>query len=120
MSSIKGVLEELNCTPDIKGSAVVMQDGIMVASALESRIPDDVVAGLVSFLVSTTRRSLKEGGLGEFSRFVMNSTHGKVIVVDVGEGFLVAITDQFAKLESCMDGVQEAALRLRRMARISI
>jgi predicted regulator of Ras-like GTPase activity (Roadblock/LC7/MglB family) len=54
-------------------------DGIVVASALSAALNSDVVAGLASFLITTTRRSLQEGNLGKFKRFVIQATNGKLL-----------------------------------------
>lgn len=120
MSEIQTILSNLNEVDGVMGSALLTKDGIMVASLLGKGFLDDVVAGLSSFLISTTSRSLGEAGMGSFSRFVLHSTHGKVILVDAGDAVLVVMTNQFAPLPSCMQSVQESAVELRRVARIQL
>ena len=120
MTSIQDILHDLGRAPGIKGTAVVTADGIMVASTLGLEFRDDVVAGLISFLVSTIRRALQEATMGAFTRFLMSATHGKVILTDIGEAFLVVVTDQFADLDLCTRDVQECALRLRKLVKIQI
>lgn len=120
MTSIQDILEDLGHAPGVKGTAVVTADGIMVASTLGLEFRDDVVAGLISFLVSTVRRSLQEATMGAFTRFVLNATHGKVVLTDLGEAFLVVVTDQFAEVEACLRDIQESAVRLRRLVKIHV
>ena len=121
MSEINEILGELHEVSGVKGTAVLTTDGMTVASTLGEEFLSDVVAGLSSFLVSTTRRTLVDAGLGEqFTRFVMNATHGKVILLDLGEAFLVVITNQFTHLQNCLAEVQEAASKIRRVARIQM
>jgi predicted regulator of Ras-like GTPase activity (Roadblock/LC7/MglB family) len=119
MTAIQDVLEELNRIGGVRGSALVTADGIMVASALRDKSADDVVAGLASFLIATTRRTLEESQLGRFSRFVLTATHGKLVLLDLGDSFLVVLTDQFARLDQCLQEVQEAARQIRRLAQIA-
>ncbi|MCZ6726407.1 MAG: roadblock/LC7 domain-containing protein, partial [Acidobacteria bacterium] len=90
------------------------------ASSFNDAERDDLVAGLTSFLTSTMRRVLQEGGMPTFSRFTMHSTHGKVVLLELGESFLVVLTDQFGRLDACIPDIQESAHQLRRQARISL
>ncbi len=117
MTTIKDILAELASVSGICGTALVTSDGMMVESVLRRRFADDVVAGLASFLVSTTRRAV--GKAGRLDRFTVHSTNGKLVLTDVGEAFLVAIADQFADLDPMMVEIDEAARRLRRIATIN-
>ena len=119
MATIQDILMDLSQTPGIKGCVVITADGIMVASSLDDPERDDLIAGLTSFLTSTMRRVLQEGGMSTFSRFTMHSTHGKVVVIELGEAFLVVLTDQFGKIEACLPDIQETTHQLRRLSRIS-
>lgn len=119
-NEIPGILSALNKVNGVVGSAVLTNDGIVVASQLGQGFLDDVVAGLSSFLISTTRRSLQEAGMGQFDRFVLNATHGKVVLVDIGEAFLIVLTNQFASLKHCVGAIQEAASDLRRVSKIDV
>ena len=57
MNAIHECLVELRRCPGVQGSAVATADGIVVQSDLGSRYNEDAVAGLASFLISTTRRA---------------------------------------------------------------
>ena len=115
---IEELLEKLNQAPGIKGSAVMTADGIMVKSALTDKAAQEVVAGLISFLLATTRRALAEGGLAPFRRFTMHCTHGKVVLYDLGESCLVAVADQFTALDECLPTVEETARALKKAMQI--
>ncbi len=110
------MLTELSAVSGVRGTAVVTPDGIMVASSLHGRFDEDVVAGLASFLIATTNRSMSdEGG---FERFVMHSTHGKVVLNDLGESFLVTITDQFVTIDPLLAEIDDCSRRLRRATKL--
>jgi hypothetical protein len=117
-NEIPDILVALNKVNGVVGSAVLTNDGMVVASLLGQGFLDDVVAGLSSFLISTTRRSLQEAGMGQFNRFVLNATHGKVVLVDIGAAFLIVLTSQFASLKHCIDAIGESAAALRRVSKI--
>jgi predicted regulator of Ras-like GTPase activity (Roadblock/LC7/MglB family) len=118
--AIQEILDGLREVPGIKGAALVTPDGIIIASSLSVTLNSEVVAGLASFLITTTRRSLREGGLGAFHRFVLQATNGKILLLDLGDSFLVVHTDQFARLESSRLEVEEAAAEIRRASRVNV
>ncbi len=117
MSAIQELLDELNLRDGVRGSALATADGIMVASALQDRFQEDVVSGLASFLVWTTRRAMGDGDV-RLDRFVMHATHGKLVIVDIGEAFLVVISDQFAPMDVLLVDIDETARLLRRKVRL--
>ena len=117
MTGIQELLDELNLRDGVFGSALATADGIMVASALRDRFQDDVVTGLASFLVWTTRRAMGEEGV-RIDRFVMHSTHGKLVIIDIGEAFLIVISDQFAPMETLLVDIDETSRLLRRLVRV--
>jgi predicted regulator of Ras-like GTPase activity (Roadblock/LC7/MglB family) len=120
MSAIREVLTALNQAPGVKGSAVVTGDGITVATELGPSLDCDVVAGLVSFLISTARRSLHEGELGTMTRFTMHSTNGKIVLVSLGDAFLIIYTDQFADLSRLQARFEDATAELRRLVQVNV
>lgn len=119
MNAIRDTLEELHQTPGIKGASVVSLDGLVVSEFHRGHFDSEAVAGLASFLLMTTNRSLREGGLGECSQFTLHATHGKVILTALEEAYLVVMFDQFADLKVVKQRAGEAAQRIRRSSRMS-
>jgi predicted regulator of Ras-like GTPase activity (Roadblock/LC7/MglB family) len=118
MSAIRETLEDLRHAAGVKGAALLTTDGLVAAASLDDRYASDVVAGLTSYLLMTTNRSLAEAGLGQCSQFVLHATHGRAVFVSLGESYLVVLLDQFADVEAARPEIQEAALRIRRSARL--
>lgn len=118
MSKFKEALSELRRAPGIKGCGLVTSDGLMVAHDLDSRFREDVIAGLTSFLLSTTLRCLNESDMGAMSSFMLHATHGKVVVMDLEGSFLVVVLDQFADMELCSPEIRAVAQQLRRTAKM--
>lgn len=119
MSKIHEMLTELRRTPGIKGAAVLTADGLVAAESLDERYRSEVVAGLTSYLLMTTNRSLREGGLGDCSQFVLHATHGKAVFVALEQAYLVVMFDQFADLQGARQEVVDVAQRIRRSARMA-
>jgi predicted regulator of Ras-like GTPase activity (Roadblock/LC7/MglB family) len=119
MSKIHDMVVELRSTPGIKGAALITSDGLVAAESLDERYRTEVVAGLTSYLLMTTNRSLREGGLGQCSQFVLHATHGKAVVTALEDAYLVVLVDQFADLAAARRDVQGVAGRLRRATRLN-
>jgi len=119
VNAIHDTLEELHRSTGIKGASVVTLDGLVVSDSLDDVFNTDVVAGLASYLLMTTNRSLREGGLGECSQFMLHATHGKVILTALDDAYLVVIFDQFADVRAIKKEVSDAARRIRRSSRLS-
>jgi len=118
MSSMEQVVIELAKASGVRGCAVVTEDGMMVASALQGRFEPDVVAGLASFVIATTRRAMAHDREDRLDRFVVHATHGKLVLSDIGHAFLIVITDQFVHLDLVLRIVDDATARLKVLARM--
>jgi len=119
VDSMDALLAELAEAHGVRGCAISTLDGIIVRSDLKGRFREDVVSGLASFLVSTTRRAFEESGEArEVDRFVVHATHGKLVIRRAREAFLVVITDQFARLDQLLESVDRVAEQVDRMARM--
>jgi predicted regulator of Ras-like GTPase activity (Roadblock/LC7/MglB family) len=118
MNSMNDVIVKLSSAPGVRGCAIATEDGMMIAHALHGRFDPDVVAGLASFVIATTRRVMLADGYDRLDRFVVHATHGKFVLTDIGNAFLIAITDQFVQLDPVLRTVDSATRKLRELARI--
>jgi predicted regulator of Ras-like GTPase activity (Roadblock/LC7/MglB family) len=118
VSSIQESLADLQRAEGIKGCALVTNDGLIVAEALDEKFRGDVIAGLASYLTMTTNKVLTEGGEGGFDRFTIHAAHGKAVFEQLEESVLVVLLDQFADLEGAQPEIRNVAQRLRRQSRI--
>ncbi len=114
------ILSELNSAVGVKGSAVVTKDGILVKSALDPGLKEDVVSALSSFLIATTSRALKECGIETFERFIITSTHGKVILVNLEDAYLVVVADQFINIDLTLVEIMSVARKLKKIIKIEV
>lgn len=119
MNKLQQALAELRRTQGVKGAAIITTDGLVAAADLDERFQGEVIAGLSSYLLMTTNRSLGESGIGGCSRFVLHATHGKAVFVPMDESFLVVVCDQFADFAATQQEVDGVARRLRALARLS-
>ena len=103
----------------MRGAALITADGLVAASSLATGLDPDVVAGLSSYLMMTTNRSLAEGDYGACTKLLLNATHGKAVLVQLDDSYLVVIFDQFAEIDQADREVDEAVARVRRASRLA-
>lgn len=118
MTTIKELLAELRSLDGVRGAAVVTLDGLLAAADLDQAIDPAVVAGLSSYLHSTTARSLREAGIETCDAIVVHANHGKAICIELRDALLVVLCDQFANLPKTRPAVDRTAARLRALAQI--
>lgn len=119
MSKIQDAIVELRHAPGVQGAAVVTADGLVAASSLSTGLDNDVIAGLTSYMMMTTNRSLDEGGYSSCTKLLLNATHGKAVCVQLDESFLVVLFDQFAEIGQADREVDEAVETIRRASRLA-
>ena len=119
MNEIQNALVALRHAPGVTGSAVVTNDGLVAASSLADGFDRDVIAGLSSYLMMATNRSLENGGYGHCSKLLLNATHGKAVFVQLDESYLVVLFDHCAEISDADGEVDEAADRIRGASRLA-
>lgn len=108
-----GVLRDLNEVAGVKGSMVVTQDGIVVDAALGRDLEQETVAAVSSAMIQASRRALETLGHEGFARFVLTSSWGRLVFVDLEIAYLVVITSPNIKLDVILIEIDSAAYRIR-------
>ena len=86
-------------TPDIEASALVSEDGLMIASALPQHVQEVRIAGMSSTLLSLGMRTATELGRGNLEQVLIRGTSGYVVMVKAKSGtMLLTLTSKEAKL----------------------
>jgi predicted regulator of Ras-like GTPase activity (Roadblock/LC7/MglB family) len=115
---MKEILSELNQEVGVKGSMVVTQDGIVVASDLTTGLSDEVVAAVASGAIQSTNAQLNRIGQPNLSKFVLEAGFGKMVFIDIGIAYLVVILDQRINMDVTLIAISGAAYRIRQMGQI--
>jgi predicted regulator of Ras-like GTPase activity (Roadblock/LC7/MglB family) len=97
---LQNALIRLNqSAPEIRASAFVSLDGLMLASALPSGTNEDAIAAMSATVLGLGERTTKEFVVGELEQVYFKGRQGYIILQAAGEdGALVAVTDETAKL----------------------
>ena len=86
-------------TPDVEASALVSVDGLIIASALPTRVEEDRVSAMSAAMLSLGDRISTELGRGRLSQVYVKGDQGYVILMSVGEeAVLTVLAHQEAKL----------------------
>ena len=119
MNQLQEALTGVLVTPDVRGAAVVTADGLVAASALGPELDPDALAGVASFLVVTTDRSLVEGGYGSSDRLTVRAAAGQAVLSKIGDSYLVVIYDQDADVTQIDEEAAAAVEQVRLSARMA-
>ncbi len=109
---MRRILKQLSDVPGVKGSVVVMRDGIIVAAHLSKSLQQDKVAAVASSVLQSARRGLAANHLADFSRFTLVASQGKMVFADTGRSFLVVVVDRTAELGPVDLEIESAAMRI--------
>jgi hypothetical protein len=86
-------------TPDIEASALISEDGLMIASALPQHTEEVRVAGMSSTLLSLGTRAATELDRGTLKQVLIRGGNGYAVMVTAASGtVLLALTSKEAKL----------------------
>ena len=89
----------LSGTPEIEASAVISEDGLVIASALPQHIEEGRVAGMSATLLSLGTRAANELGRDALEQVLIRGAKGYVVMVNAAPGtLLLALTTHEAKL----------------------
>jgi hypothetical protein len=86
-------------TPEIEASALISEDGLMIASALPNHIDEMRVAGISSTLLSLGQRAATELQRGNLEQVLIRGKDGYVVMVGAASGtMLLVLATHDAKL----------------------
>lgn len=90
--SFQQVLEDLNSgSTDVEASALISNDGLVIASALPSNVDEDRVGAMSAALLSLGDRAGRELARGSMDRIMIQGEQGYVIMTSAGEEAVLTI-----------------------------
>jgi predicted regulator of Ras-like GTPase activity (Roadblock/LC7/MglB family) len=110
------ILNELNKTPGITGSMVVGNDGIVIASDLESGLEGDTVGALAASITTNIQKSLDRLRTSPLSQVTSEADEAKLFFTDAGIGILVVTAEKDVNIGLIRLEIKNAVSRLRTVA----
>jgi len=105
-------LSEINKTPDVVGSCIVAEDGILVASDFNSEIDSEVIGALVSSVIRAAKLAIQKMDYGDIRSFMLEAKKIKLFFAKTRVGYLVVITNADANLGLIRVEVKNAVKKL--------
>jgi len=116
---MRQVLADLNKEVGVKGSMVLTRDGVVVASEIPPPLNGDQVAAIASSTIQRINLALRDIGADAFSRFLFNSTYGKMIFTETGEAYLVVVLEKHINIDFTMLAVMSAARKIKNLGSLT-
>lgn len=115
--SLNKVLRSLQSgSPDVEASALISEDGLMIASALRQDLDETRVAGMTATLLNLGTRAAVELGRGDVLEVVVRGDQGYAVMVNAGRGtLLLVVANENAKLGLIFFDMREAVRAIQRI-----
>gem|GEM_PF-894537 len=98
-----------NDSPGVEASALISEDGLMIASVLSPDLEESRVAGMTATLLNLGSRAAIELGRGNVREVIVRGENGYAVLINAGRGaLLLALTDESAKLGLIFFDMREA------------
>lgn len=100
VDSLNKVLRGLQSgSPDVEASALISEDGLMIASALPQHVEEARVAGMTATLLGLGTRASTELERGDLQEVLIRGKEGYACMMDAGSGtLLLCMATREAKL----------------------
>lgn len=110
LEDLTKILKSLqNRSPGIEASALISEDGLIIASALSSELDDTRVGGMTATLLSLGTRAAAELHRGEVREVIVRGDNGYAVMVSAGSGtLLLVLTTEETKLGLIFFDMREA------------
>ncbi len=100
VDSLNRILRSLqSASPDVEASALISEDGLMIASALPQHVDETRVAGMSATISSLGTRAASELERGDLDEVLVRGKEGYAVMLSAGSGtLLLALAGKQAKL----------------------
>lgn len=117
VESLNRVLRHLQSgSPDVEASALISEDGLMIASALPQEIDETRVAGMSATLLSLGIRAATELRRGAVQDVIVRGEQGYAVMLAVGRGvLLLTLANEHAKLGMIFFDMRESIAQIRQI-----
>ncbi len=103
-------------TPDIRASAIVNTDGLIMASRLPPDVEEDRVGAMSAAISTLGERSGEELDLGGMQQVLVKGSRGYIVLMNIGsDAVLVTLTNEKVKLGLLFLELRRASEELARL-----
>jgi len=111
---VKDLLASLNESLAARGSVVVAQDGMLIASDVSAGLDLDRLSAMGAAILQRIGASLPQGGLSALERVEVSTEQGKLVLVQAGALFLMVLLGARREVGPDSIEIRSAADRIAR------
>jgi predicted regulator of Ras-like GTPase activity (Roadblock/LC7/MglB family) len=117
LDELNRILRKLQTdSPGIESSALISEDGLMIARAETVSMEETRVAGMTATLLNLGTRAAAELSRGPVQEVIVRGEQGYAVVISAGRGaLLLAVTNETSKLGLVFFDMREAIRALQRV-----
>ena len=117
LDELNRILRKLqNDLPGIESSALISEDGLMIARVDTLNMEETRVAGMTATLLNLGTRAAAELSRGAVQEVIVRGDQGYAVVISAGRGaLLLAVTDETSKLGLVFFDMREAIRALQKV-----
>ena len=113
---LRSLLED---NPDVLGSALISNDGLVMASSLSESIDQDILSAIFTALESIAQRACRQMKFGAMDKLVLLAEKGGAIICPFKKEYLLVLIRGEAKLGIILMDVDQAIERLKKSISMS-
>ena len=100
LENLNNVLRKFQSdSPGVEASALISEDGLMIASALAPEMEETRIAGMTATLLNVGVRVSAELARGEVREVIVRGQYGYAVMINAGQGtLLLALASEASKL----------------------
>jgi hypothetical protein len=103
-------------SPDVEASALISEEGLMIASALPSHVDESRVAAMSATLLSLGTRATTELERGQIEEVLVRGSDGYAVMMNAGQGtLLLVMASKTAKLGLTFLDMRRAVADIKRV-----
>jgi predicted regulator of Ras-like GTPase activity (Roadblock/LC7/MglB family) len=117
LDDLNKILRKLQTdSPGIEASALISEDGLMIARAETVNMEETRVAGMTATLLNLGTRAAAELARGAVQEVIVRGENGYAVVISAGRGaLLLAVTNETSKLGLVFFDMREAIRALQKV-----
>lgn len=110
LDSLNKILKKLQSeSPGVEASALISEDGLMIASALPQDLEETHVGGMTATLLNLGTRAATELRRGDVQEVIVRGEHGYAVMISAGRGaLLLVLANEHSKLGLIFFDMREA------------
>lgn len=105
-----------SASPDVEASALISEEGLMIASALPAHVDESRVAAMSATLLSLGTRATTELERGQIEEVLVRGSDGYAVMMNAGQGtLLLVMASKTAKLGLTFLDMRRAVADIKRV-----